>query len=106
MDQHAALYQLLLQIEAGMRARSLWSATPPSAAALQSSQPFCIDTLSFWEWTQWLMLPRFEQMIELKQRLPQGSNITPMAEEAVQKTKFKNDKLVECFSALDQLLSR
>lgn len=105
MDQHAALYSLSLQIEAEMRAWSLWSATQPSVAALQSSQPFCIDTLSFWEWTQWLMLPRFKQMIELKQKLPQGSNITPMAEEAVLNAKINGDKLVEYFSALDQRLN-
>ena len=106
MDQHAELNQLLLQLEAEMRAWSLWSATPPSAAALQSTQPFCIDTLSFWEWVQWLMLPRFKQMINLKQRLPQGSNITPIAEEVIQNAKIKNEKLIEYFTALDQLLSK
>lgn len=51
------------------------------------------------------MLPRFEQMVELKQRLPQGSNMAPMAEEAALNTKIKSDKLVEYFSALDQRLS-
>lgn len=106
MDQHAELNQLLLQLEAEMQAWSLWSATPPSAAALLSTQPFCIDTLNFWEWVQWLMLPRFKQMINLKQRLPQGSNITPMAEEVIQNAKIKSEKLIECFTALDQLLSK
>lgn len=43
MTVYAELQQLLLEIEAEMRAWSVWTATPPAASALQSIQPFAID---------------------------------------------------------------
>jgi len=105
MGPHAELSQLLLKIEAEMRAWSLWAATPPADSALQSLQPFCIDTLDFWQWVQWIMVPRFRQMIEQRQPLPQGSNIAPMAEEALCGSNVKSNKLAEYFNALDLLLT-
>lgn len=105
MQQYAELEQLLVKIEAEMRAWSLWSATPPANSALQSVQPFCIDTLSFWQWTQWIMVPRFQQMIALGQPLPQNSEMAPMASEAVVASGIKSSKLIDYFNALDLLLS-
>ena len=105
MSQHTELHQLLLEIEAEMRAWSLWSAQPPSAQALQSKQPFCIDTLSFWEWAQWVMLPGFTQLIEQQRPLPQGSFMLPMVEETIKNSGIKSTKLIDYFRDIDQLLS-
>lgn len=105
MQRYQQLHQLLLDIEAEMRAWSLWSANAPSPQAMTSRQPFCVDTMSFWEWVQWIMLPRFEAMIESHQSLPSGSNMLPMAEQALLNSSVKSSKLLDYFSALDQLLS-
>lgn len=105
MDRHQQLHQLLLEIEAEMRAWSLWSAAAPSAEAMASQQPFCVDTMGFWEWVQWLMLPRFRAMVEAGQPLPNSSNIAPMVEQALLHSGVKSSKLLEYFQALDQLLS-
>ncbi|MBN0988707.1 YqcC family protein [Amphritea pacifica] len=105
MQHYAELEQLLVRIEAEMRAWSLWSATPPADSALQSRQPFCIDTLSFWQWVQWIMVPRLRQMMARQQPLPQSSDMTPMAAEAVTASGIKSSKLIDYFTALDQLLS-
>ncbi|MDO6564112.1 YqcC family protein [Amphritea sp. 1_MG-2023] len=105
MPPYAELQQLLLNIEAEMRAWSLWTATPPATHALQSVTPFCIDTLSFWQWVQWIMVPRFQQLIEQQQPLPLNSHMAPMAREAVIRHAIKSSKLIEYFSELDQLLA-
>ncbi|WP_428036438.1 YqcC family protein [Amphritea sp.] len=105
MQHYAELEQLLGKIEAEMRAWSLWSATPPADSALQSLQPFCIDTLSFWQWVQWIMVPRFRQMIAQKLPLPQSSEMMPMAAEAVVASGIKSSKLIDYFAELDQLLT-
>ncbi|RTE65995.1 YqcC family protein [Amphritea opalescens] len=105
MTAYAELQQLLLEIEAEMRAWSVWSATPPPASALQSIQPFAIDTLSFWQWVQWIMVPRLQQMIEQHQPLPPNSNMAPMAQEAVVNSGIKSSKLIDYFNSLDQLLT-
>ncbi len=105
MHRYQQLHQLLLDIEAEMRAWSLWTAVSPSPEALSSQQPFCVDTMNFWEWVQWLMLPRFQVMIDSRQPLPNGSNMLPMAEQALLHSKVKSSKLLDYFAELDQLLS-
>lgn len=105
MTVYAELQQLLLEIEAEMRAWSVWTATPPAASALQSIQPFAIDTLSFWQWVQWIMVPRFQQIIEQRQSLPPSSNMAPMAQEAIVSSGIKSSKLIDYFTSLDLLLT-
>ncbi|GGK80155.1 YqcC family protein [Amphritea balenae] len=104
-EKYAELEQVLREIEAEMRVWSLWSANKPSLTALQSVQPFCIDTLSFWQWVQWIMLPKFQQMIEQQLPLPKSSNMAPMIKEALQNNAVKSSKLIEFFDQLDQLLT-
>lgn len=104
-EKYAELEQVLREIEAEMQVWSLWSANKPSLTALQSVQPFCIDTLSFWQWVQWIMLPKFQQIIEQQLPLPKSSNMAPMIKEALQNNAVKSSKLIEFFDQLDQLLT-
>ncbi|WP_226702349.1 YqcC family protein [Microbulbifer elongatus] len=72
---------LLLELEAEMRALSLWDMEPPAPEALASTQPFCVDTLTFPQWLQFIFLPRMSRLVEMEQPLPQKCGIAPMAEE-------------------------
>lgn len=76
------LFSLLQQLESELRACGVWQDQAPSEAALQSSQPFAIDTLSPHEWLQWIFLPRLHQLIEAEQALPRGFSIAPYFEQA------------------------
>lgn len=81
MDERLpALADHLLLIERELRAQGWWAATPPSAEALASIEPFCVDSLAFEEWLQWIFLPRMKVIIESGQPLPSVSGIRPMAE--------------------------
>ena len=42
----------------------LWEKVSPSAAALASDEPFCIDTLTFPQWLQFIFLPTLYRMLE------------------------------------------
>ena len=75
-----ALADHLLLIERELRAQGWWAATPPPAEALASVEPFCVDSLAFEEWLQWIFLPRMKVIIESGQPLPSVSGIRPMAE--------------------------
>ncbi|MEH6576610.1 MAG: YqcC family protein [Amphritea sp.] len=105
MNRHQAVEELLLQIESEMRGQSLWSRNKPSTEALQSSEPFCVDTLSFFQWVQWIMIPRFHEMISKQQPLPQSSSIAPMAEEALRLKKTNSQALLLLFNQLDNTLT-
>jgi uncharacterized protein YqcC (DUF446 family) len=96
---------LLLKIRTEMEALELWQSSPPSAQALASTQPFCIDTLHFTEWLQWLLIPRLQEMIRQELPLPQSSQIQPMAEEVFKQMQADTDALLALINRLDETLS-
>lgn len=75
-----AVAEELLLLEQTLRQLALWSNVAPSAEALASTAPFCVDTLSFEAWLQWVFLPRMQQILEADLPLPQASALKPMAE--------------------------
>ena len=81
----------------------VWSIELPSQEALNSTQPFCVDTLSFEQWLQFVMMAKFEEMIRLSLPLPSKCEIAPMAEEA-----FKGRSVgvvIDQIQLIDRLLS-
>ncbi len=100
--QHVSL--LLIEIRGEMETIGLWQPAPPAPEALASTQPFCVDTLAFSEWVQWLLLPRLEMMIEQQLPLPQNSEIQPMAEEVFKQLEADTNRLLELIGQLDQAL--
>ncbi len=102
-DKHAALATLLTQLQACLQAEQLWASEPPSQQALNSTQPFCVDTLSFEQWLQFVMMPRFQQMIQTATPLPTQCDISPMAQEAFKSPSLSSVMVV--IRAIDKLLS-
>ncbi|WP_406964592.1 YqcC family protein [Marinobacter sp. M1N3S26] len=95
----------LLGIEVEMRRIEVWSSEPPSDEALSSTQPFCIDTLEFTEWLQFVFLARMRVIVERGHGLPNVSGIAPMAEEYFRARPEPGDGLVRELEAIDELLS-
>lgn len=96
------LAQALDQLEARMIAEQLWSSQVPSAEALQSTKPFCVDTLSFEQWLQFIMLPTFRAMITQVLPLPTQCDIHSMA------TEMWKDRHLEvqlCIQSIDKIIS-
>ncbi|WP_263264422.1 YqcC family protein [Pseudomonas sp. RIT-PI-S] len=75
-----AIADQLLLIEQALRQAGWWADSPPSVEALASPEPFCIDTLQFEEWLQWIFLPRMKLIVENGLALPDASGILAMAE--------------------------
>ena len=64
-DQHLSIAQTLRAITAEMQRQSLWQDQPPTAEQLGSKLPFCVDTLTFVQWLQWVMFPRLFVIIDI-----------------------------------------
>lgn len=79
-DVHIHLASLLIDLEYELRRAQLWGDTPPSASALASSEPFCVDTMDFQDWLQFVFLPRMGTLLANQQALPSQCNIAAMAE--------------------------
>ncbi|WP_075988821.1 YqcC family protein [Vibrio fluvialis] len=77
----ATLFVLLQQLEDELRQSGVWQTAAPAEHALQSMQPFALDTLEPHEWLQWVFLPRMQQMIEQQRTLPSGFLLSPYFEE-------------------------
>jgi len=106
MDARAsALAEHLLLIECELRAQGWWQEEAPSAEALASPEPFCVDTLAFEQWLQWIFLPRMKVLLETGAALPSVSGIQAMAEMVYQQPGVAR-RLLELLGEFDRLLTR
>ena len=74
------LRQQLQQLEAELRAASLWEQLPPSEQAMASTMPFMYDTLRVEQWLQWVFMPRLHALIDANAQLPGNCSVHPLAE--------------------------
>lgn len=95
----------LLLIERALRVQGWWDATPPSEGALASQEPFCVDTLDFAQWLQWIFLPRMKAIIEAGADLPAVSGILPMAEHVYGANNRAAAELLQALGDFDRLIT-
>lgn len=107
MDSRARqLLSLLVDLECHMRRADLWRARPPSAEALTSSLPFCIDTLEFNEWLQFVFIVKLHSLATTEKLGTIQSQVAPMAEERLPATlRNYNNEIIETLSKIDVLLN-
>ena len=100
------LADALLALQHELQQLGLWSEQPPSPAALSSSEPFCVDTLAFEEWLQWVFIPRMGQIIEMAGVMPSRCHIQPMGEEAFAHLGRRGAVLLDLLGRIDQVVQR
>lgn len=96
----------LLALEQELRQQGLWAAQPPSPAALASREPFCVDTLPYESWLQWVFIPRMAQIVERGGMLPAACHIQPMGEEAFAHLGRRSHELVSILGRIDRAAQR
>lgn len=96
---------LLIDIEAELRRLDLWEQEAPSAAALASTEPFCVDTLSFTQWLQFVFMPRMYALLEMERLPPGRCEIRPLAEQYFSEGRLPVAALIAAIGRLDELLN-
>lgn len=104
-DQVALVSDSLLRVEVELRRLKVWSDQEPAPEALQSTEPFCIDTLEFTEWLQFVFIVRMKVLIESGHPLPAVSGMAPMAEEYFRGRAVAGAALIRELEEMDRLLS-
>ncbi|HQQ75279.1 MAG TPA: YqcC family protein [Pseudomonadales bacterium] len=102
--RYTHLASLLIDIECELRRANLWSAVTPSAEALASVEPFCVDTLDFHQWLQFILLPRMQTLIAAQAPLPDKCDIAAMAE-TVWAANVHAKPVIEVLRAFDETIT-
>ena len=106
MSIYIEIASLLIDIEAELRRLDHWDAEPPSPEALASTEPFCIDTLTFPQWLQFIFIPRMHTLVRGQQLPPGRCEIEPLAGEYFRDRKLDVATLQRHLGALDQVINR
>ena len=96
---------LLNSMEQELRQLECWETIPPSIEVISSTTPFCMDTMAFTQWLQWLFIPRVRALLDQGSPLPKGANMKPYAEEALLMDKIESSALLELVSQFDELMN-
>ena len=98
MNQYRRVSLILEKLELELRQLALWQQESPSAEALASTLPFCVDTLDFHQWLQFILLM-------LQMPLPRQIALYPMATEVYKQSLSTHGALLECLAELDEALT-
>lgn len=96
---------LLLEIELELRRLDMWSEKTVTKEQLMSTEPFCIDTMTFPEWIQFVFIMRLKIILEQGAELPNTSAIAPMAEEYFRGASINAGAFISSIKKFDQLIS-
>ncbi|MZI93508.1 pseudouridine synthase [Vibrio sp. CAIM 722] len=96
-----SLVTMLEELEYELRRIGLWQTQVPNMAALQSEQPFALDTLEPHEWLQWIFIPQMLRLLEHDQ-VPSGFAITPYFEQ-VWSGKYEYRAILRVLTCIDEV---
>lgn len=105
MRRGVRLGELLLDLEAALRNAALWESQPPDPQALASTEPFCIDTLDFCQWLQFVFLPRMHEILDAGLPLPDKCAIAEMAEVHFAAVATSCDSVMQVLRRIDAVVA-
>lgn len=97
----AQAQQLLLELEQELKQQGYWQETKPEAAAFFSTAPFFMDTMSGYEWLQWVLIPKLSAILAEKRALNAEFALYPYFQEALSPQDC-DQKLHQLIKALDR----
>lgn len=104
-DIHKTLAESLFDLERELRQLDLWDVEPPSKRALASTQPFAVDTLEFYQWLQFIFIPRLFHLVEFRAGMPDSCSVAPMAEEYFRPRPESGEAVVAVLERIDRLVT-
>ena len=109
MSVHQQLDEAVRRLEATLKASDLWRMEEPTAEALASQQPFCVDTMSLPQWLRFVFIARLDVMIAEQAPLPATCNVAPAADLYLKQEQARaGDRLlvVKAIEEVDQLINQ
>ena len=104
-DKYEHLMNLLNELQTELKLAGLWSDTEPSKVALSSIQPFGLDTLTFYEWLQFVLVKKLRLICDRRESLPDSSDVTTMAEEVFKSDEITAPAVIRILITVDRFIS-
>ena len=104
-DKYEHLIILLNELQSELKLAGLWSDTEPSKAPLSSIQPFGLDTLTFYEWLQFVLVKKLRLICDRRESLPDSSDVTTMAEEVFKSDEITAPAVIRILITVDRFIS-
>ncbi len=103
MDRYQAASAHADRIERELRQLNAWQPAPPPDAAFDSKTAFFADTMSFYQWLQFVLLPRVREIIAARGAFPTESSVGAYAVRELDGYHEAAD-LVEALSEFDEFI--
>lgn len=97
------LKKLLHLLEQRLQQTDHWQVMPPAPEAFNSTEPFCVDSMSLQQWLRYVFIPRLQAIIDAEAPLPDSCSVTPQVEMAL--NCHKKARVMEVTLAIDLLLT-
>lgn len=105
LKKRRLILPLLTALEDELRNKGLWQKIKPDQQALNSREPFAIDSLSFVQWLQFIFLDKMVQLVHLSQPLPRSMLVLPMALEYFKSVPDNSTEITDIIGRIDLLFS-
>lgn len=103
----AAIFDALYELETALKQQNLWGDVLPTAEQLASQEPFCVDTLAFEQWLQWIFIPKMTALISTPQfsGMTHTSDIYTMADYVFQSYEQSTEQITAIIQQIDTLIN-
>jgi uncharacterized protein YqcC (DUF446 family) len=105
MDRYQAAAAYADRIERELRALNAWQSDRPPAGAYESEAAFFADTMTFYQWLQFVLLPRVREIVEQRGQFPGESSVGAYAVRALD-GRDADGGLIELLSEFDGFIER
>ncbi|APX92562.1 hypothetical protein BWR19_06180 [Halomonas sp. 1513] len=103
MNPHQQLDQALRELEATLKAADLWRVEQPSAQALASQQPFCVDSMELPQWLRYVCVARLDALVDARAPLPASCSVAPAAEVYLRQAQVPAHHLLLVVKAIERV---
>ncbi|PID65829.1 MAG: pseudouridine synthase [Gammaproteobacteria bacterium] len=95
-------------LASALSCQGLWTQATPSAQQLASREPFCIDTMTFEQWLQWVFIPQLSDLLKQPSfnGLPNHSDIHPIADYLLAAYPQDTQAITATIKKIDELLNQ
>lgn len=105
MNTLSELKSLLIDLEAQLHLLGCWDKQAPSGEALASTTPFAVDSMEFYQWLQWIFIPKMHSLLERDLLITMACGIAPMAEQWAAMRGFEAKELIAVLEQIDKKMS-